>query len=60
MAESGFEMVRYADDFVVLCRSPEDAAAALEVVRGWTVQAGLPRQRANRVRRIDPLRGSIR
>jgi hypothetical protein len=28
MAEQGFEMVRYADDFVVLCRSPEDAAEA--------------------------------
>ena len=25
MAEQGFEMVRYADDFVILCRSPEDA-----------------------------------
>ena len=23
MAREGFEMVRYADDFVVLCRSPE-------------------------------------
>jgi len=34
-------MVRYADDFVILCRSPEDAAAALAVVRDWTVQAGL-------------------
>jgi RNA-directed DNA polymerase len=22
MAEQGYEMVRYADDFVVLCRSP--------------------------------------
>ncbi len=41
MAERGFEMVRYADDFVVLCRSPEDAAAALTVVREWTAQAGL-------------------
>jgi RNA-directed DNA polymerase len=41
MANSGFEMVRYADDFVVLCRSPEDAAAALEAVRDWTVRAGL-------------------
>ena len=30
MAEQGFEMVRYADDFVILCRSPEDAARALE------------------------------
>lgn len=41
MARSGFEMVRYADDFVVLCRSPEDAAAALEAVQSWTAQAGL-------------------
>ena len=26
-------MVRYADDFVILCRSPEEAAAALAVVQ---------------------------
>ena len=60
MAEQGYEMVRYADDFVVLCRSPEDAAAALTVVKDWTASAGLTLQRANRFRRIDPLRGSIR
>ena len=30
----GYEMVRYADDFVILCRTPEDAAEALAVVRG--------------------------
>jgi RNA-directed DNA polymerase len=41
MAEKGYEMVRYADDFVVLCRTPEDAAAALTVVRDWTASAGL-------------------
>jgi len=41
MAGQGFEMVRYADDFVVLCRSPEEAAAALAAVRQWTAQAGL-------------------
>jgi len=41
MAEQGFEMVRYADDFVVLCRTPEDAAAALTVVKDWTASAGL-------------------
>ena len=41
MAGQGFEMVRYADDFVVLCRSPEDAAAALAVVKDWTASAGL-------------------
>jgi RNA-directed DNA polymerase len=41
MAREGFEMVRYADDFVILCRSPEDAARALDRVRGWTAMAGL-------------------
>jgi RNA-directed DNA polymerase len=41
MAERGWEMVRYADDFVILCRSAQDAARALETVRQWTVQAGL-------------------
>jgi RNA-directed DNA polymerase len=41
MAARGFEMVRYADDFVVLCRSPEEAAAALAVVQQWTATAGL-------------------
>ena len=41
MAEAGYEMVRYADDFVVLCRSPEEAAAALVAVRRWTAEAGL-------------------
>lgn len=41
MAESGHEMVRYADDFVVLCRSEEEARSALEQVRQWTAQAGL-------------------
>jgi RNA-directed DNA polymerase len=41
MADRGFEMVRYADDFVVLCRSPQDAEAALALVQDWTAQAGL-------------------
>jgi RNA-directed DNA polymerase len=41
MAAQGMQMVRYADDFVVLCRTPEDAAAALAVVQAWTAQAGL-------------------
>jgi RNA-directed DNA polymerase len=34
-------MVRYADDFVILCRSPEDAARALAVVQAWTAEVGL-------------------
>jgi RNA-directed DNA polymerase len=41
MAEQGFEMVRYADDFVILCRSPEEAARALAVVQQWTTEASL-------------------
>ena len=41
MAEQGYEMVRYADDFVILCRSPEDAARALALVQEWTAEAGL-------------------
>jgi RNA-directed DNA polymerase len=41
MIQRGWEMVRYADDFVILCRSESDAQAALEAVRQWTAQAGL-------------------
>jgi RNA-directed DNA polymerase len=41
MAQKGFEMVRYADDFVILCRSPEEANQALAVVQEWTASAGL-------------------
>jgi RNA-directed DNA polymerase len=41
MARQGFEMVRYADDFVILCRSPEEAARALALVQQWTADAGL-------------------
>jgi len=41
MAQQGFEMVRYADDFVILCRSPEEAARALALVQQWTADAGL-------------------
>jgi RNA-directed DNA polymerase len=41
LASRGLEMVRYADDFVVLCRSAEQAAAALALVQQWTAQAGL-------------------
>jgi RNA-directed DNA polymerase len=41
MAGRGWEMVRYADDFVILCRSKEDAESALAQVKQWTAQAGL-------------------
>lgn len=41
MAQQGLEMVRYADDFVILCRTREDAEAALSLVRAWVAEAGL-------------------
>ena len=41
MAANGCRMVRYADDFVVLCRTREAADAALEVVRSWVAENGL-------------------
>jgi RNA-directed DNA polymerase len=41
MAAAGFEMVRYADDLVVLCRTREEAAAALAQLAHWTTTAGL-------------------
>jgi RNA-directed DNA polymerase len=41
MARQGYEMVRYADDFVILCRTRHEAETALEQVRHWTAQAGL-------------------
>ena len=41
MAAVGFEMVRYADDFVILCRNEADAQRALTMVATWTQAAGL-------------------
>jgi RNA-directed DNA polymerase len=41
MAERGYRMVRYADDFVILCRTREEADAVLVEVRAWVSEAGL-------------------
>jgi len=41
MAQAGYEMTRYADDFVVQCRSEEEARAALAVIQTWMTAAGL-------------------
>jgi len=41
MEGRGQGMVRYADDFVVLCRSREAAEAVLNFLRQWTEEAGL-------------------
>jgi len=41
MEKAGWAMVRYADDFVILCRSEAEAQAALDAVRQWVSEAGL-------------------
>jgi RNA-directed DNA polymerase len=41
LAGEGLAMVRYADDFVILCRTPEEAQRALALVQQWTAVAGL-------------------
>jgi len=41
MREKGYRMVRYADDFVVLCRTAQQAQGALGEVRTWVEQKGL-------------------
>lgn len=35
LEERGFKFVRYADDFVILCKSQPEAERALELVRGF-------------------------
>jgi RNA-directed DNA polymerase len=41
MAGQGWLMVRYADDFIILCESQEQAEQALGQVRQWVERAGL-------------------
>jgi RNA-directed DNA polymerase len=41
MAHAGWAMVRYADDFVVLCESREEAETALRAIQQWVESAGL-------------------
>ena len=41
MREAGLVMVRYADDAVVLCRTREEAEAALARMRAWVQANGL-------------------
>lgn len=40
-AAHGLEMVRYADDFVILCRTAQEAEQALTLVQQWTRDNGL-------------------
>lgn len=41
MAGEGWVIIRYADDFIILCQSQEEAQQALQDVRQWVEQAGL-------------------
>ena len=41
LRERGYRMVRYADDFVVLCQSAAQAQAGLAVVQEWVQGQGL-------------------
>lgn len=41
MVENGREMIRYADDFVILCNTREEAEQALREVQEWTEKAEL-------------------
>ena len=41
MAGLDYQMVRYADDFVILCRTAEEAQAALAEVQQWVTTHGL-------------------
>ena len=41
MAGVGFKMTRYADDFVIQCRSEDEARHALTLVEKWLKDAGL-------------------
>ena len=41
MKQEGYRMVRYADDFVVLCCTAGQAQGALEEVKSWVKQNGL-------------------
>jgi len=41
MAQRGWQMVRYADDFVILCKTEPEAQEVMEQLRQWTQAAGL-------------------
>jgi RNA-directed DNA polymerase len=41
MTKLGYKMVRYADDFVILCQTAPQAQAALDAVKAWVQENGL-------------------
>ena len=41
MENESFKMIRYADDFVIMCRTREEAERASTLVENWMTDAGL-------------------
>ncbi|NOR81628.1 MAG: hypothetical protein GQ529_12490 [Methyloprofundus sp.] len=41
MMQTGYEMVRYADDFVILCDNQVEAQQALAMIQPWADETGL-------------------
>jgi len=41
MKQRGYRMVRYADDFVILCQNEEEARKAKEEIQEWMTENGL-------------------
>ena len=56
MVARGREMVRYADDAVILCRSQDEAEAVLQELTQWTQDAGL-QLHPEKTRVVTALRG---
>jgi len=55
---AGYATVRYADDMVILCRTREEAAAALELLRHWLTVAGLALH-PEKTRIVDMIRPGV-
>lgn len=41
LKDKGYEMIRYADDFVVMCKSSEKAQKALQIIKDWSEEVEL-------------------
>ena len=52
MEDKGFNMIRYADDFVVLCKTKAEARKALKAINDWVKKAGL-RLHPEKTRLVD-------
>ena len=56
VAQAGYQMVRYGDDLVLLCRTQAEAEAALALVQDGTLQHGL-RLHPEKTRIVDSSQG---